>query len=164
MRDLAWFPQLDVYDTCRRLVLILGRTSRADTSRERLFISDFYLANPSLLHHVKMPKATRDTFRQLRLPRSDYVSYPPPPVLFEKMAGVQSEGFQNVVGRGLIEIESLRTGNVRLSSGGTSFFRTLTVSTEQEEHVLHFLTSSFLDVGREIGGLRAATGLRRIGL
>ncbi len=76
---MLWYAQLDVYDTLRRCLLLLSIWQEGCRGRERLFISDFYLANPALLHRTRMTLVARRDFSELALPREDFVEYPPLP-------------------------------------------------------------------------------------
>lgn len=162
MRDMLWYAQLDVYDTVRRYLLLLSVWQDGCQGRERLFVSDFYLANPSLLHRTRMTQHARREFGQLKLPKFEFIEYPPAPVLFERMSGVQMEALQNLIGRGLMDLAKLHDGTLTLSDLGRNAVARTSFATETEVIVARFLTTSFLEIGLEVGGLRSATGLRRI--
>jgi hypothetical protein len=66
-----WYAQLDVFDTLRRYLAILGNWGKEAPSRDRLFISDFYLVNPSLLHLTQMTREARRSFTSLGIPKPD---------------------------------------------------------------------------------------------
>ena len=60
MRVRLWYPQLDVYDAIRRIVCLLNTWDMEHPpTPERMFIVDFYLANPPLLHKTNMSADTR---------------------------------------------------------------------------------------------------------
>ena len=137
-----WYPQLDVYDTVRRMLGLLNAWSGDTLTPERLYISDFYLANPELLHRTHMLNEVRRDFQELAIPKPDkaFLSYPSPQMLFAKMEPVQKEALRTLVGKGFIA----------LTSG--------------ERRLIGFLTSSFARIGAgSPGELRLATGLRRPG-
>lgn len=96
MKVRLWYPQLDVYDAIRRIGGLLACwDASAPPSPERLYISDFYLANPALLHKTHMDQNVRHNFNALGVsrPEKTFVSFPSPPVLFQKMDEVQRQAF-----------------------------------------------------------------------
>lgn len=167
MRVRQWYPQLDVFDTVRRYTALMLRWSGEGPTRERLFVSDFYLVNPSLLHKTKMTSDARKAFNSLRVPHPEqiFLRLPSPAVLYQKMSGIQSEALHNMLGRGLCDLHVADTGRFQLSEEGQEFARSIeqTLVLPLESSVIDFLASDFKMVGVERGGLRAATGLTRIG-
>ncbi|NEI50527.1 hypothetical protein GR217_22850 [Rhizobium leguminosarum] len=163
-----WYAQLDVFDTIRRYTALLSRWTTDAPNRERLFVADFYLVNPPLLHKTQMTSAARKAFNSLGVPKPEntFVQLPSPTLLYNKMAGIQSEALHNLIGRGLCEVDAADKGIYRLSGEGIKFSVGLAQSLvlPREEGVLRFLTNEFSTVGIGKGGLRAATGLRRIGV
>jgi hypothetical protein len=162
-----WYAQLDVFDTIRRYLALLNRWSIEPPGRDRLFISDFYLVNPSLLHVTHMTLEVRRAFTTLGIEKPDqaFLSYPSPPILYSKMAGVQAHALHNLVGKGLFNVELVEKDQYQLSKAGrelTSAMGTKLVLSN-EEKVLNFLTTEFASIGKGKGGLRAVTGLRRLG-
>src|SRR5262249_5547193 len=72
MTGRLWYPQLDVYDAIRRIAGLLALWDAASPpSQERLYIADFYLANPPLLHKTHMSRLVRDRFQALGIIRPD---------------------------------------------------------------------------------------------
>jgi hypothetical protein len=162
-----WYAQLDVFDTLRRYLAILSRWTTDAPTRDRLFVSDFYYVNPSLLHLTQMTANARRAFSSLKILRPDqaFLRYPSPPILYNKMAGVQNEAMHNLTGRGLCDVEFAEKGRYRLSDQGRLLAKDLggSLVLPSEVAVLEFITKDFSAVGTGKGGLRAATGLRRIG-
>ena len=167
MNYRSWHAQLDVYDTLRRYLALLDSWQRGDPSKDRLFISDFYLANPPLLHNTHMSLSARRQFSSLQVPRPEatFIRYPSPPLLYLKMAGTQEEALHNLVGRGLCELNLVDQGIYRLSDIGRQFAASLKphLVMPREEALLAFIVNDFSKLGLGKGGLRAVTGLRRIG-
>lgn len=160
-----WYPQLDVYDTVRRMLGLLNAWSRDALTLERLYISDFYLANPELLHKTHMPTDVRRDFRELAIPKPEkaFLSYPSPQMLFAKMDPVQKEALQTLVGKGFIALDALRLGRVESSSRISEVDDSLKF-TNKERQLIGFLTTSFARIGAGAPGeLRLATSLRRPG-
>ena len=162
-----WYPQLDVYDAIRRMAGLLTLWSPAKPpSQERLFIADFYLANPPLLHKTHMPNEVRKNFRELKVPQpgQEFISYPSAPLLFQKMDEVQRQAFRTLSGKGLIDLEQLELGAVRPSAGGADLFESkfLVLFSDYERKLASFLVSEFAPMEREIAAVRRSAGIRRI--
>ena len=100
MNGRVWYPQLDVYDAVRRMGLLLSAWGEKWPVLERLYIADFYLANPPLLHKTRMPGDVREIFRKLSVPGPEktFLSYPSAPILFYKMELIQKKAFHALVG------------------------------------------------------------------
>lgn len=168
MTRRLWYPQLDVYDAIRRIAGLLSYwDTSAPPSQERLYIADFYLANPALLHKTHMSRNVRNEFNSLGVsrPEKSFVSYPSPPVLFQKMDEVQRQAFRTLAGKGLIDAELLAQGAVVPSEAGRAVFadRFLPLLSESERATANFIATSFAAIhATEIGGLRRNTGLRRV--
>lgn len=169
MTRRLWYPQLDVYEAIRRIAVLLAYwDASAPPSQERLYIADFYLANPVLLHKMHMTRPVRNEFNSLDIkrPEKSFISYPSPPVLFQKMGEVQRHAFRTLTGKGLIDAEHLAQGAVVPTVAGHEVFadRFLPLLSESERHTTTFIARTFAAVGSmEIGGLRRSTGLRRVG-
>ncbi|MCP5411437.1 MAG: hypothetical protein H6924_04785 [Alphaproteobacteria bacterium] len=162
-----WYPQLDVYDAVRRMAALLVAWKGRPPSKERLYIVDFFFANPPLLHRTHMPEDVRKVFNSLKVERPDktFLSYPSGPILFQKMAEVQRQALQTLIGKGLIDLESLASGEVIPSGPGRVLFseRMIRLVSESERQLLNFLASKFASIGEEdVIALRRSTGLRRL--
>jgi len=168
MKYRQWHAQLDVFDAVRRYMALMSRWTGDAPNRERLFISDFYLVNPSLLHRTQMTSDVRKAFNALRIsrPEDQFVRLPPPAVLFHKMAGVQVEALHNLIGRGLCDVALVNQGRYALSKEGVDFSERLSSALvlPREEPVIGFLTKEFVEIGAGDGSLRSSTGLRRVGV
>jgi hypothetical protein len=161
-----WYPQLDVYDAVRRLICLLGEWTNDSLSPERMYIADFFIANPPLLHRTHFPQALRRQFQLLGVPRPDatFVSYPSAPILFHTMEHIQKDAFKTIIGKGLVDTESLATSRVRLSESGRALFRERITAliTRDEASLIRFVVAAFATIGQEdIAELRKSTGLRR---
>ena len=167
MSGRLWYPQLDVYDAIRRIGgLLTFWSSDVAPSPERLFIADFYLANPPLLHKTHMTREVRNEFNGLGISRPEkaFISYPSPPILFQKMDEVQRQAFRTLTGKGLIDLPKLEKGTVSPSAAGLELFedRFVPLFGEAERKVAVFIADSFSLADKEIGALRRSTGLRRV--
>jgi hypothetical protein len=167
MRGRIWYPQLDVYDTVRRLGLLLSAWEENPPSIERLLIADFYLANPPLIHKTSLPEKVRDYFRELRIPKPEktFLSYPAAPILFHKMEPIQKKALQALLGKRVVSSADMRRGIAKLSEFGRAFIEEnlSKASTSTEQELVIFLTTSFAVIGLEdIAELRRRTGLRRV--
>jgi hypothetical protein len=168
MTGRLWYPQLDVYDAIRRIAGLLSLLKpEIPISPERLYIADFYLANPSLLHKTHMSRDVRNEFNALEIgrPEKSFVSYPSAPLLFQKMSEVQKLAFRTLTAKGLIDLEALGKGTVRPSRDGGALLRERfqPLFDEGELRLASFIANSFVAADREILALRRNTGLRRIG-
>lgn len=165
MNPRLWYPQLDAYDTIRRMLALLIAWTEQDLTPERLYISDFYLANPPLLHRTHMPSDIRKEFQALSIskPEKSFLSFPSPQMLFAKMEPVQKEALRTLVGKGFVVLEALRAGKIVADEKLAEIGDMIAVSTD-ERRVVSFLTSGFARIGAGVpGDLRLATGLRRPG-
>lgn len=161
-----WYPQLDIYDSIRRMICILSNWSNDPLSPERLSILDFYLANPPLLHPVNMTQPIRDEFQKLRIPgeQKEFLSYPAAPILFHKMEEIQKGAIRTLAGKNLIEQAQLARNEVILTASGEELAngRFSKLMNAAEEDVLNFLTLHLGIIGlKDIRELRRRTGLRR---
>ena len=168
MSSRLWFPQLDVYDTIRRMSVLLDRWAGQPLGPERLYIVDFYFANPPLLHQTNMPQAVRRQFNQLSIqkPEKSFISYPTAPLLFHRMESVQKEALRTLTGKGLVDRQSLETGILSPSERGKEVFSAKlgNLATEEEGPIIEFLVHDFGRIDEDsIAGLRRRTGLRRAG-
>ena len=162
-----WYPQLDVYDAIRRIGCLLSLWSVEDPpSPERMFIADFYLANPPLLHKTNMTADTRKKFNDMGIvrPENTFLSYPSAPILFQKMDEVQRQAFRTLTAKGLVELSKLDQGEIVPSFTGTRLFgeRFVPLLPDSERCVAEFLCNSFASSSTDIVLLRRRTGLRRL--
>ena len=168
MSHRLWYPQLDVYDAIRRQGALLALwTEAAPPSPERLYIADFYLANPPLLHRTQMTRDLREAFQGLRITKADeaFIAYPSAPILFQKMEAVQLQALHTLTGKGLVDLDRLSHGEVRATSKGRNFFseRFLPLLDREELRLATFLSARFAAAERcDMQQLRATTGLRRV--
>jgi len=163
-----WYPQLDIYDAIRRMAHLLSAASERTFSSERLYILDFYLANPPLLHLTHMPSEMRKKFGALRISRPEklFLSYPAPPLLFQKMEAVQRDSLSTMLAKGLVVGSDATSVEVRLSELGkrVASEQLAALLSETESRVLPFLQGEFATIGADdVTALHRATGLRRAG-
>lgn len=166
MTGRLWYPQLDVYDSIRRIAALLLSYENGP-GFERLYITDFFLANPPLLHKTQMVQSTRKAFTALHIPRPEnlFLSYPAAPLLFHKMAPIQKEAIRALSGRGLLSMENLKRGQAVLTQQGRDFLTSVHsgATTDMEDRLIVFLVNDFA-AGTDAGtsDLRRRTGLRRV--
>ena len=165
MNDRLWYPQLDVYDCVRRFGALICAYAEAP-GIERLCIADFYLANPPLLHWSSMSLETRRRFAALQIPRpkSTFLAFPAPALLFGKMEPIQTEALRAMGGKGLLSIKELQRGVAKFTEAGEVRFAAALAETvaDGERELVRFLTDDFAGPS-ELGSqeLRKSTGLRR---
>ena len=167
MEYRIWYPQFDIYDTVRRIIMISHEWRQGALGLERLYITDFYLCNPPLLYDVEMTRRVRNDFLALDHPRPEksFLSYPDAPILFFKMKSIQEQAIQALIGKGLIDIEALKLGEVKLTERGRVFMTENLMSSvsDLDQQLIRFLVNSFSKLGAEdMTDLRKRTGLRRI--
>lgn len=167
MSTRLWYPQLDVYDAIRRIAgLLVFWDTASPPSKERLYIADFYLANPPLLHNTHMVRSVRNEFNSLQVkrPNKTFISYPSAPILFQKMSEVQRQAFRTLTGKGLIDLSKLERGDVEPSAAGLELFENTFVRLfgDDERRLAQFIANSFANDAPEISTLRRSTGLRRV--
>ena len=166
MKGRLWYPQLDAYDAVRRMALLLYTWTSNAPGLERFYISDFYLANPPLLHNTSMTGPIRGEFAKLGVPRPEksFLSFPTPPLLFHKMEPIQKQALQALLGKGIIDPVKFQHGSVSLSDFGKEFVESKLIEevTEFESCLLPFLANRFSELGEDSPAeLRRRTGLRR---
>ncbi|MCY4142125.1 MAG: hypothetical protein OXG08_00355 [Gammaproteobacteria bacterium] len=165
MNDRLWYPQLDVYDCIRRFSALIFAYPEPP-GIERLYIADFYFANPPLLHRSRMSRATRQRFLALRIPQpqTTFLAYPAPALLFSKMEPIQKEALRAMGGKGLISIPELQRGVARLTDVGqiTLASKLTEMTGVGERDLVSFLTEDFATASETAPHrLRSNTGLRR---
>ena len=165
MNGRLWYPQLDVFDCVRRLAALVDAYAKAP-GVERLCITDFYLANPPLLHLSTMKQNTRRRFYGLQVPRPQraFITYPAPALLFAKMESVQREALRAMAGKGLLSMAELQRGVADFTEFGRDAFaaRLAAAVSNRERELVRFLAEEFAaesEPGSQ--GLRRRTGLRR---
>jgi hypothetical protein len=164
MSSRLWYPQLDVFDTARRMCILL-HFFRSTPGFEKLCIVDFYLANPPLLHKTQMSLDVRKKFSELSInkPEKSFISYPSAPLLFHKMEPIQQEAIKALTSKGLIVFERLKQGYVELSAEGKRYFPLESICSDEETKLSDFLANSFANIEQEGNfELRRRTGLRRV--
>mgnify|MGYP003388463268 CR=1 FL=1 len=163
MNSRLWYPQLDVYDAIRRICLIL-QYFKESPGIERLYISDFFLANPPLLHRISMSSEVRKSFMALKITRPDktFISYPSSLLLFHKMEPIQKEAINALRGKGLLSMDYFERGKVKFVQKANGLFPFETICTQEEQELCIFLTTMFSSSSElDNQELRRKTGLRR---
>lgn len=163
MNSRLWYPQLDVYDAIRRICLILPCFENSP-SIERLYISDFFLANPPLLYRTSMSAEARKSFMELKIPRPDktFISYPSSLLLFHKMAPIQKEAINALRGKGLLSLQDFDRGHIKMTQRADVLFPVEAMCTHEEKSLCEFLATIFSNPSKiNAEELRRKTGLRR---
>ena len=167
MNGRLWYPQLDVYACIRRFGGLLLSYGSAP-GFERLYIVDFFFANPPLLHRCRMSRETRSSFSNLGIvrPEKSFLQYPAAPLLFNKMEPIQREAIRAMAGKGILSMEVLQTGLAELSALGIDTFESEIIGTftAAEFSIIEFLTHHFAPTTDDgIPALRRTAGIRRLG-
>ncbi len=161
-----WYPQLDIYDCIRRMGMLLRSWPDNPPSLERLYITDFFLANPPLLHDTSMTQDIRKVFSGLEIPKpaKAFISYPSSQLLFHKMEPIQKHALQTIVGKGLIDDVKLKNGLVEKTVLGEKAFNQLDEFSKnsQEKAIVTFLNTHYAHMSlNDLTEFRRKTGLRR---
>src|SRR5690606_28625860 len=111
MISRLWYPQLDVFDTARRMCILLYNFD-TPPGYERLCIADFFFANPPLLHKATMTVDMRKSFYALGIkrPNKSFISYPDAPLLFHKMKPIRKGAMDALSGKGIVSLEQTKRG------------------------------------------------------
>ena len=159
-----WYPQLDIYDTIRRMAVLL-RAFETPPGVERLCIADFFLATPQLLHKTKMSLEVRTKFRSLEIikPEKSYVVFPASQLFFHKMETIQNQALTELRGRDLVDFELFAQGKVTLTSLGLDLLASEDMCMPHEADISLFLAKDLLapDLISNTE-LRNRTGLHRM--
>ena len=167
MNERLWYPQLDVYDGIRRIGLLLIRWNPVSPTLEHLYIADFYVANPPLLHQTSMTHSVRKTFKKLDIakPGTTFLRYPTPQLLFHKMRPIQKSAIHSMVGKSIVDVNSMQLSKARLTTKGIKLFQIVASenSSEYENSLINFLVAEFTSLNTDNPHeLRRRTKLRRI--
>ena len=164
MTARLWYPQLDIYDTVRRIALALQYFSDAP-GKERLRIVDFYLANPQLIHYTSMCREVRNSFRALKIERPDkaFISYPSPQLLFSKMGPIQNDAIVEMYSKELLSRRDYENGYMKPTKLCSLLYPIHTMATTGELKICDFLVNQFASKS-EVSNidLRKRTGLRKV--
>jgi len=137
--------------------------------RERLYILDFFFANPPMLHNTSMKLDVRAKFRDLKVARPEkaFVTYPSARLLFHQMEPVQKDAVSALIGKGLAEPVGDDKRVLALSDDGNSVFeKSLTQNIDAAEwNLAKFLVGHFgASQSDGMRALRDSSGLRRASL
>ena len=129
---------------------------------------DFFLANPSLLHKTHLPLPFRRKVNALGIekPEKHFLSFPSSQILFAQMEPLQTHAVRSMVAKGLIDIDTYKSGEIRLIAGHESWLPRVEelVADDQERSVAAFLALELAVLGRDVPGrLKNHTGLWRFG-
>lgn len=165
MKPRLWYPQLDVYDACRRILLLLASVEEPIPT-ERLLIADFFLANPPLLHRCTFSKDARSNFLAIGIPQPKkcFLHFPESQVLFSQMFPLQKRALAETCGRGLSSMRSRGISEAEITQEGLAFIEDneIKFAMHSESAVAAFLSENMV-LPRTIGlqALRKSTGLGR---
>jgi hypothetical protein len=133
---------------------------------ELLYLLDFYLLFPFLLHEASMPEAVRSKFRELRVEKNQdqFVQIPSPQSLYRDLSVIQKTSLVGLAAKGLIDPTSFQLGIAQLNAGDvpTTLARRIEEVNLVDAPLMEFLVRQFANIGL-LGpkGLRSLTGLVR---
>ena len=166
VNDRLWYPQLDMFECIRRFSMLIN-SYETPAGIDRLYIVEFYLANPTLIHLSSMKREVRAKFNRFKIahPRKQFLSYPAPAHLFRKVSSIQHEALRAMSGKGILDIKQFQRGLAKFSESGKFLFNSKLVSSfsENEKMIAQFLTQDFSSSANEdLEELQKRTGLRRL--
>ena len=159
-----WHPMYDPYHCGFRMLRLLSVQPALDI--EVLFILDFYLLFPFLLHKASMPETVRAKFRELRVEKyqDQFLQVPSPQSLYRDLSVIQKTSLVGLAARGLIDPTAYQKGVAELNAESVpSKLSGRIASVNQADAALvNFLVNQFAPLGL-LGprGLRNLTGLVR---
>lgn len=163
MNDLRiWLPGQDGYHAAFRMLRIMS-SNNADMELEKLFILDFLLAYPTLLHKVYMPMELKRDFRALDIqkPEEFFLKLPSSVSLFRDMELIQAEAVKSLVGKAIFDKNLYLKKIISLDPEKMpkELAKKVLQRNAQEHALIHFLVSTY--GGRPIKDLQDSTGLKR---
>jgi ABC-3C biological conflict system middle component len=161
-----WHPSFDVYHCSFRFLRLLIVKSDHALVLEKLYLLDFYVLYPFLLHRASMPNEVRRNFRALHIsrPADQFVQLPSEQSLYRELSIFQKAASTNLVAKGLLARDAYLSGIANLIAGTVppKLLADLEGANLEDHNFMDFLVNQFgaLDL---IGarGLRALTGLVR---
>lgn len=109
-----WHPAHDAYHCAFRLLRILSALNQMPS--ERLFILDFYLLYPFLLHRCAFTESLREKFAALNIVKPDkqFLSLPSPQVLYRDLRVYQRAATVQLAAKGLLDPDIMVDGYASL--------------------------------------------------
>ncbi len=163
MSDIRfWHPAHDAYHSAFRMLQILLAHNKV-ISVEKLYLLDFFVAYPFLLHTVHVPKDMKATMRALHLPKPEsyFINLPNNPILYRDMHAIQLEAVNRLVGRGLLAKDRMlkRDASLIRTKVPQELLARVRQRNAQEREFLEFLVKIY--GGRPMDELKKSTGLTR---
>ena len=159
-----WHPMFDPYHCGFRVLRLLTRKSPLEI--ESLFILDFYLLFPFLLHMASMPESERSKFRKLKVAKyqDQFVQVPSPQSLYRDLSVIQKTSLVGLAARGLIHSSAFQAGSAELNAASLpiKLRERIDEANQADAPLIEFLVHQFAPIGLAgPRGLRSLTGLVR---
>jgi hypothetical protein len=159
-----WHPMFDPYHCGFRMLRLLFAKSPQEV--EVLFILDFYLLFPFLLHAASMPETVRARFRALKVERQQdqFVQVPSPQSLYRDLSVIQRTSLAGLVARKLVDPSEFQRGLVYLDlrSVPVHLNSRIARANRADAPLIDFLVNAIATIGLHgPRGLRSLTGLIR---
>lgn len=159
----TWLPAHDPYHGAFRMLQISSLCEEESIPLEKLYILDFYLAFPALLHKSTMPQKVRSFFNELKIakPEKEFLSLPNPTSLFRDMAIIQAQAVKLLVGKEILDRERFLKHQVALLDNNIpkELQKKVAEKNSKKAGIVEFIVNSFGD--RSLEELRKATNLKR---
>lgn len=161
-----WHPAFDAYHCSFRILRILRHTRKKRLPIELLYILDFYLLCPALLHNSSMTEDVRAAFRELHITRAkdDFVQYPSAKSLFRDIAIFQRTAVSDLVAKAIIDRDRFLSGEAQLRETivPKELLDEIDAQNASDKEFMDFLVEKFGSIELfGARGLRALTGLVR---
>jgi hypothetical protein len=144
-----WHPMFDPYHCGFRMLRLLSVESTLEI--ELLYILDFYLLFPFLLHEASMAEAVRSKFRELRVEKNQdqFVQIPSPQSLYRDLSVIQKTSLVGLAAKGLVDPPSFQVGIARLNAGDVpaKLARRIEEANSINEPLMDFLVRQFAKTG-----------------
>ncbi|MEZ2145367.1 ABC-three component system middle component 5 [Bradyrhizobium sp. DN5] len=156
---LVYHPAFDIYHGVFRALLLLENVPNKSMPFDALRIVDLYFLFPYLLADFEFPRGAGRRGRRLAGPKSRFNTLPSPKTFVSQMQGLHMLIAAALAGRGLIQGEALKRGNVERTDAVVSE-ELLGQSTSEDIELAAYLGSNLATIpllGKD--GLKARSRL-----
>lgn len=158
-----WHPAHDAYHSAFRMLRIMLVKQSRQVELEKLYLLDFFVAYPFLLHKIHMPRPMKIAFNDLGIqkPETYFVSLPSNLSLFRDMAVIQLEAVKSLVGRGIFKKDKYieKTAALAQKKIPEKLQKMALQVNEDETRFINFLVNDY--GARSVDELRVSTELKR---
>lgn len=159
----TWLPANDAYHGAFRMLRLISLYDEQAVHLEKLYILDFYLAYPSLLHRTHMQQDIRSKFSSLSIPKpeKEFLNLPNATSLFRDMSVMQAEAVKLLVGKEILDRDLYLKKEAQLINANVPVALKEKVSEKNlnDRRFIEFLTYSFGN--KPLDKIRKSTNLKR---